>query len=525
MPGAVMQLASYGVADAYLTSDPEITLFRVLHKRHTAFALESIECVFSGTADFSKRCTASIPKNGDLVTRVYLQLTLPNLRDYRANPIPSPTSNSQSVVTSAWRESATTARITFIPATDETITNFHVQCKSPGQTSILVEVARSTPSVLVTGLVPGAAYTVQVFPIFEENLDPFNPERVEIADGSVETPILALAWTNNIGHAILDSVELEIGGSRVDKWGGDYLDVMNELSESMDRKSGYDTMVGKYDTWDLYDTTKSRYESKTYYVPLRFFFTREPSLALPIVSLQFHDTKMNFEFRPYMQCIKCDHPITRLITAVGNLPLSMPSCKLYADFVFLEQEERRRFATIPSEILVEQVQVIDETVVATGDVSSMTQKLELNFSHPVKELVWYYLPYAKFQTDPVNGNDWFKYGLDANATNDDDAFDDIKLVINGSDRFSTRPGSYFRYVQPYQHHTRSPNKPLYCYSFAMFPESASQPSGSINYSKLDTSQLSFKLHANATNGRIKVLAVSWNVLRISNGLAALAYAG
>jgi hypothetical protein len=552
MPGAVMQLASYGVADAYLTSDPEITLFRVLHKRHTAFALESIECVFSGTADFSKRCTANVPKNGDLVTRMYLQVTLPNLRDYRPDPIPSPTTSSQAIVTAAWRTSGTDAEITFaLPTSPMNNYQYRVVLWPTGQafpglpnpsgaqgdvTAILVSAPEYISSGVTTRTVilnsttinevggngnllkPTLAYDCAVY-VVVDGVDISGPP-------SPTTKVLALAWTNNVAHAILDSAELEIGGSRVDKWGGDYLDVMNELSESMDRKAGYDYMVGKYDAWNLYDATKSSFGSKTYYVPLRFFFTREPSLALPIVSLQFHDTKINFEFRPYMQCIKCDHAITRLVSASGALPLTMATCKLYADFVFLEQEERRRFATIPSEMLVEQVQVVDETVVASGSISSITQKLELNFSHPVKELIWYYLPYAKFQTDPVNGNDWFKYGLDsAHAPDGDDAFDDIKLVINGSDRFSTRPGSYFRYVQPYQHHTRSPNKPLYCYSFAMFPESASQPSGSINYSKLDTSQLNFKLHPNATNGRIKVMAISWNVLRISNGLAALAYAG
>lgn len=72
-----MQLVAYGAQDIYLTGNPQITFFKVVYRRHTNFSMESIEQVFNGTADFGKRVTCTISRNGDLIHRVYLQVTLP----------------------------------------------------------------------------------------------------------------------------------------------------------------------------------------------------------------------------------------------------------------------------------------------------------------------------------------------------------------------------------------------------------------------------------------------------------------
>src|SRR6056300_1715673 len=176
MGGGLLQLVAYGAQDVYLTGNPQITFFKVVYRRHTNFSMESIEQTFNGTADFSRRVTCQISRNGDLIHRMYLQAT-------------------------------------------------------------------------ITGA----------------------------------------TWADNAyaGLRLVKNVELEIGGQRIDKQYGDWMFVWNELSLPSGKRAGYDTMVGA----DAVTTTDT-----TMYIPLEFWFCRNPGLALPLIALQYHEVKVNIEF-------------------------------------------------------------------------------------------------------------------------------------------------------------------------------------------------------------------------------------
>jgi hypothetical protein len=188
--------------------------------------------------------------------------------------------------------------------------------------------------------------------------------------------------------------------------------------------------------------------------------------------------------------------------------------KLYVDYVYLDTDERRRFATGAHEYLIEQLQ-------HTGPENANSNgNYRLNFNHPVKELVW-------VTRDDVKQPMEFGANIDGLATADafesadiNESFTSCKLQLNGHDRFSERDASYFRLVQPYQHHTRIPSKYVYCYSFALNPE-AHQPSGTCNFSRLDNVTLNLK--GVAGTGEVLVYAVSNNILKIMSGMGGLAY--
>jgi hypothetical protein len=191
------------------------------------------------------------------------------------------------------------------------------------------------------------------------------------------------------------------------------------------------------------------------------------------------------------------------------------TASLYVDYVYLDTDERRRFAQVSHEMLIEQLQFTGDESVTAGQ----SNKIRLNFNHPVKELVWV----IKQGDTPFNyGADDDDYELDLkDDVVETESVSRAKLLLNGHDRFSERDGSYFRMVQPYQHHTRVPNKNIYCYSFAMKPEEH-QPSGTCNFSRIDNATLSLK--TSATSGTTcKVFATSYNVLRIMSGMGGLAY--
>ena len=185
---------------------------------------------------------------------------------------------------------------------------------------------------------------------------------------------------------------------------------------------------------------------------------------------------------------------------------------LYVDYIYLDTDERRRFAQVSHEYLIEQLQF-------TGDESS-SSKIKLNFNHPVKELVW--VEQLTTQAGKVG-----EYST---------TYDNAKLQLNGHERFSVRKPSYFQLVQPYQHHERVPtdkttgeSKHINVYSFALKPEEH-QPSGTCNMSRIDNATLNLSGIGSAAiaggeprPGTVKVFAVNYNVLRVMSGMGGLAY--
>ena len=287
-------------------------------------------------------------------------------------------------------------------------------------------------------------------------------------------PATATNIPDNLGNLFIEEVDLEIGGQRIDRQYGEFMEIWNELTLPAGKLAAYRQMVGSNSTPEA---------GQTIYVPLTFFFNRHAGSALPLISLQYHELKINIKFRT-------------------GVPAA--NVELYADYAFLDTEERRRYAQVPREMLIEQVQHTGAETLAAGIESE--NRIRMNFNHPVKELIWV----LRGSTGP------FDFGS-SNA----DQFVDAHIKFNGHDRFHTRPASYFRLVQPFQHHSNCTDKfTVYCYSFALNPEDY-QPSGTTNFSRIDNATL----HMKGADGKDLLLyAVNYNVLIIKGGMAGLAYA-
>jgi len=227
-------------------------------------------------------------------------------------------------------------------------------------------------------------------------------------------------------------------------------------------------------------------------------------------------------FREAIDVVKANVPVTQLIGQDGK-PISIPSCQLYVDMVYLDTEERRRMSSMEHEQLVTQCQYLGDYTIAPND-PGVIKKIPLDgLAHPVKELIFIYQGWQRGQRDAVNGNDLFDYSL---PEGDIDPIQNVRLTLNGTERMPPRPGQYFRQVQPYQHHTRVPSKHVYVYSFCLEPESKN-PTGSCNFSRLEQASLNVTLHPDIdpNGGRIKVYAISFNLLRYAQGMAGLAFTG
>lgn len=476
MSGGIMQLVAYGAQDMYLTGQPQITFFKMIYRRHTNFSMESVEQTFTGAVDFGRKVTCTVSRNGDLIHKAYLQVTLPEVT------VPQGEGNR-------------------------------------------------------------------------------------------------FRWLNWLGHVMIKNVEVEIGGSRIDKHYGEWLHIWNELTQKPGLAAGYAAMVGNVPR--LTQMYRARANASvtvptyTMYIPLQFWWNRHAGLALPLIALQFHDVKLNIEFRELRNCMYYE----------GTAPTipTLPSASLWIDYIYLDALERKRFAQVSHEYLIETLQF-------TGDesITNSNNRLRLNFNHPCKALYWVVQPESNVAASVEGGPQWFNftdavdntfytgtpanpYGGGLTGTDGDAAlplfdssggiggsvtsvsaitgtvgaewgnilnaqgnplFDSgynpvavAKLQINSHDRFAERAGDYFNLVQPYQHHTRVPATGINMYSFALKPEEH-QPSGSINMSRIDTATLHLTLTSAAAQGacKVKIFALSYNVLRVISGMAGLAYA-
>lgn len=553
MGGGLLQLVAYGAQDTYLTGNPQITLFKVVYRRHTNFSVEAIELSLE-TAKPGGRPNLQILRNGDLATRALLRIELPDLQ-------PS-----------------------------------NCDCGFDGQ----------------------------------------------------------VAWVRRLGHALIRSVEIQIGGSQIDKHYGVWLDVWYELTHVSHQERGYRAMIGDVDQLTkLQPCVPGGYNL---FIPLQFWFNRNYGLALPLIALQYHDVRLLFEFEELQRLVV----YTR---GHGNHSAPKFTCLQYCnagvliDYVYLDSEERRRFAQVGHEYLIEQLQYLEQNLCCQGSgCAPVSQTFTLNFNHPVKELIWvhrhgafsgnscaWFLAYSNQDqwiggwenavqdaanslaqsmvsvecespwnrhcndanvapisfnpaSDPMSthliGNTTWKF-ISVNTTNivpsdiqkvwiltnpvtlgcinladglldvtveldfQDQAFplndclpivhvsvtenslslvnlsiplngfccpnidrrlecnkcNDVAVIIphnygvvldgtgnivhsgniqlNGHDRFSVREGHYFNYVQPHHHHTRTPADGVNVYSFALHPEQH-QPTGSANMSRIDNTKLIYK---------------------------------
>ena len=619
MSGGLLQLVAYGAQDVYLTGNAQITYWKVVYRRHTNFAMECIEQTLTGNPDFGRKTNVLIIRNGDLTTRMYLMVTLNAVK---------------------WS-------------------------------------------------------------------DPQNKSK--------------FAWIRRLGHALVKVVDVEIGGSRIDRQYGTWLDLWYELTHDINQERGYRNMIGDVDELTRLDgpdgngNVKDQY---TMYIPMQFWFNRNSGLALPLIALQYHEVRILYEFEDVNKLIVWQP----YIDATGKVwgpefkSLSMKEASVLVDYIYLDSVERRRFAQVGHEYLIEQVQFTgDETLTGNSNASNLNYKSKLGFNHPCKELIWVirnstfagddrsaggassghaFLAYTnekekwenialqdaanniatgmlslvptssasqgsstnpaqetssvkldlpasvvdittrlnpthtiifkifvlsprnnvslEFQKYPIysgqigpNGASNFNFAdyidevhvnvdlssgsgtftatavshhlslndvsipLDfgtspnnlqdnrynsLNGINPNDVYviqfnnyglrldgkgnpvAEAGLQLNGQDRFDPRFGGYFNYVQPYQHHTRTPADGVNVYSFALHPEQH-QPTGTANLSRIDNTTLLIKLVDNIrnafgvkpklsvdlSNAKLYVFAFSYNVLRIMSGMGGVAY--
>lgn len=312
------------------------------------------------------------------------------------------------------------------------------------------------------------------------------------------------------GFNLVEYVELDIGGQIIDRQYGEFLSIWSTLTLSADARNNLDEICNTIDTANVSCSTYGRpSRMNVTYIPLGFWFCRNPGAALPLIALQYHEVKINILWNKPSLIFK---PFVSSAVSAGPA-----QANLLVDYIYLDVEERRRMAQESHEYLIEQTQYNEDK-----GMTSAQNRIDLTFNHPVKELIWVTQKADKKDCRISGGNN-------VAPLNYDSIIYECTLQLNGQDRMQALPGQYFNAVQPFQHHTGIYRSGVYMYSFAIKPEEH-QPSGTCNFSRIDTATLVFSVdgavainNLDENNYDIRVYAINYNILRIMSGMGGLAY--
>jgi hypothetical protein len=319
-------------------------------------------------------------------------------------------------------------------------------------------------------------------------------------------------WTNGIGNVILKQIDLEIGGQLIDRHYSEWLDIWSQLTINESKIGAYNAMVGNFNA--ISSQEASAVSPNRLQVPMFFWFNREWAHALPLIALQYHDIKLKVYLRDFASCYR-----NNTLTALPLTGYSIQAMNVWVDYIYLDMDERRKYAEKSHEYLIDQVQFSGDNPVQS---QSSGISVKLNFNHPVKELYWVNSRNDYLQSNYLTGNQQLNYTLDPSLP---ETFNTGLIQLNGIDRFQTRSANYFRLVQNYQFHTRYSLKNIYTYSFGLFPEKY-QPSGTCNMSKITSVNLYLDysgINNTGPNQILKVFAVNYNIFRIMSGMGGLSF--
>jgi Large eukaryotic DNA virus major capsid protein/Major capsid protein N-terminus len=447
MTGGLLQMACVGRLDYHLTGNPHITFFRQVYRRHSAFAVETVDVQCLGAVDFGAHLTVDLPHRADLVSTCFVRIRLP---------------------------------------------------------------------------------------------------AVDVPEGS------SFRWLDSVGHRLLRTVRMSIGGQPIDAHTGEFLHISSRTSTPPGKMPMLDRMLGNVPQLTRPLVGPATMPAYVLLVPLAFWFCKgDLTLVLPMVALQHHQAIMELDVAEVELCCWASGPV-ELLDAL--------EVQLRADYVFLSGRERAEFAKGNYQILVEQVQINSQGL----DASRANVHLTLN--HPVKEIFWVVQRKAFMdpaEAAPYGGVQAFNYtdGWDLRSMQptmpavsfllEDAARTEVdyeflgepalaqartvprrnpllhaSLLLNGVERFSEMDHAYFDTQHPFQYHTSPPPEGVNFFSFAVAPEKI-QPSGSVNFTKIDSSMLKLELMPTfgmqTHRSEFRLYAVNYNVLTFQHGMAGLAF--
>lgn len=598
MTGGILSILSYGSTDLFLTGAPQISFFKVVYRRHTNFSVESIEIGYNTNVNFNDEYEITFDRIGDLIGKTYLKIKIPEVYFSRAElSLPfvttvEPNKDNYTIVETfmnynmnAYRTCVNNKKLANITVNkflidisnnfagnglialnnfvdlknEQTDYNIMGLLNNSNIYDIYLKYINNTTNVTVSDL-----FTyVENAMIFSKRCQKYFWKTYSDQLKTYNTIIqnnLKFAWNKNIGHNIIDYIDVRLGGEQIDRHYGNYFESTYQIRKKNKLDKIYNDLIGNLEDLTNYDED----DKPSYFItiPLNFWFNKNMGSAFPLVASQYSDLSLRIKFRNINQCglVELLDGETYTLEDFWNDKNYKLEVSLLTDYVFLDGMERRKFAQSTHEYLIENVQTITENLSnynLENNVSNLTNEsvitdvvsysIKMDFKHPCKQLIW--TLQKKIYLDDKNGTEKCIYNnYSINPREDKDTVVNANILLNGYDRINKKLGTakYFNLIQSYQHNTNTGNCGIYSYSFAIFPEDL-QPSSSCNFSRFLGQTLQLDLDSNMfyyaksdinptitynsvddiifnyTDVTFNLYAICYNVIRINGGFSALAF--
>ncbi len=311
------------------------------------------------------------------------------------------------------------------------------------------------------------------------------------------------SWTNSIGHAIIDYIDLEIGNRLIDRHYGLFMEIWEELTG---KDKNENLMIGK--TSNI--TTLQTYANgnSSYIIPFRFWFCEDIAHAFPLYALKYHSMKITIKFKDFSQCINYDG-------ATQPNEVSFIDAYLLCDYIYV-QHKPQKIEKI--NLLLTQTQIKENSGEEVNHSASVF-KTNLPFNHPIKELFWVFI-----EKESIDNNDPFNFSK--RNTNPllptQSLMRSVTLYLDSKEYYKEFDEKIYRQTTSDKYHTNTTDRFIYTFPFCEYPEML-QPSGSLNFSCIDTFTISGTMNSPVNENYLYVFGVNYNWLEIENGLSALKY--
>ena len=312
-----------------------------------------------------------------------------------------------------------------------------------------------------------------------------------------------IGYTNAVGYAMIDSIELLMGEIVIVRQSGEMLEMLDYLTVDASKKKANDSMVGRYDNVDVLNLSAKKEQTLT--IPLKYWFTKSLDASLPIVSLRNHKIKIRIKLKKFQDLVTYDGNILPTNTSIID-------CYLMGDYYLLPQES----VPLDSEkqvFVIEQYQQINFNI-NSGVLSSIYNLL---FTKNIKEILFV----IQDNKSAIN-NDYFNYGSRDPSNQGSEFIKNVTLLLNGNTRFDTTPEVFYRNTVVTKYHTCAGNRNIYCIPFSETPE-INQPTGGLNLSLYSNIELMLEYLQGNPNCTLMVFGINYQVLTIQNGISSVEY--
>lgn len=552
MPGGLIQIVAYGAQDLYLTGIPEITFFKFIYKRYTNFAKEFIDLNFDGDKNFGQEISCNIPKDGDLINELILKVTLPSVK------LEKSTSNSDIVTQNL--ENMNSKELLYknfksfikyiyesIKLAKNGINNINQNFNSifnlindalDSNSDFLFKKNEIDKEISKQFDIVSHLLNIQILNINEfekkQKLSQLIDSYIELSNSICKRLfddfILAknvyenslnnnynFSWIKELSWNIISEASFIIGSDVIDRQYGMWLHLWYELFES-----GFK----KLDLGNLYSLSSVSYKFNNLekpqfeiYIPLKFYFCRNIGLSIPLVSLRYQSVSLTLKIEKLNKLIRTNYDKDDIESLI-----KIKDIKLLTNYIYLDQDEREKFAESKHEYLIEQVSFQNNLFKKSNEIN-----VDLNFSNPLKYFIFNLQNFNFINTNKTFNSYGVQKSINSSLENRGDTIKEANLDLNGVERLKFLDSKYYNLITPYENLRNSLPDGLYFYSFSINPKDI-QPSGTCNFSRLERKRLNLKISEDFNNTinindeiNVNVISVNYNVLKFGNGLCNLTF--